>query len=147
MLALSNLTRVIQTVFILALGYASCKRWPVCITRARFGRESTRTQTWFLYSKPRFNEQRDETHKDEMLDRLKEHILTGFPERARDIHPSVRPFWNFQDELSKGCQIIMPSTLHHRCPQDTQHIKVLPALTSEPDPVCTGQTSTKTFRQ
>ena len=25
--------------------YASCKRWPVCITRARFCRESTRTQT------------------------------------------------------------------------------------------------------
>ena len=49
MLSLPNLTLVIQTVFILALGYASCKRWPVWITHARFGRESTRTQTWFLY--------------------------------------------------------------------------------------------------
>ena len=49
-LSLQNLALVIQAVFILALGYASCKRWPVCITRARFCRESTRTQTWFLYA-------------------------------------------------------------------------------------------------
>ena len=77
------------------------------------------------FSKPRLNELHDETHKDEVLDRLKEHILTGFPERARDIHTSVRPFWNFRDELSiedgiiiKGCQIVVPSTLHHRFLQD-----------------------------
>ena len=77
------------------------------------------------FSKPRLNELRDETRKDEVFDRLKEHILTGFPERARDIHPSVRPFWNFRDELSiedgliiKGCQIVVPSTLRHRFLQD-----------------------------
>ena len=88
------------------------------------------------FSEPRLNELRDETCKDEVLETLKEHILRRFPERARDIHPSVRPFWNFRDELSiedgliiKGCQIIVPSTDSSKS-YTQYYIKVLPTLSS-----------------
>ena len=47
------------------------------------------------FSKTGLNELHYETRKDEVLDRLKEHILTEFPEKANNIHPNVRPFWNF----------------------------------------------------
>ena len=61
---------------------------------------------------------RDATKQDSELCMLVKYIMTGFPEKQRDVHPCVRKYWSFRDELSiedgvviKGQQVIIPSEL------------------------------------
>ena len=70
------------------------------------------------FSKPRLDELRAATQDDTVLHTLKQYILSGFPEKLRDLNRTVRDYWPFRDELSiedglvlKGTQVIIPASL------------------------------------
>jgi transposase InsO family protein len=74
--------------------------------------------SFILFSDDKLQQLREETKKDIILNELSKHIMQGFPKTIRDLHPSIRPFWSFRDELSiedgvilKGEQTIIPKTL------------------------------------
>ena len=61
---------------------------------------------------------REATRKDTKLHRLMEYIFEGFPEKQRDLHNDMKPYWSFRDELSvenglilKGERIIVPQAM------------------------------------
>ena len=71
------------------------------------------------FSTQKLNELRRETRDDNELLGLLKVIADDWPNRQRDLHPQLRAFWPFRDELVaddgivlKGNQIIMPSSLH-----------------------------------
>ena len=72
------------------------------------------------FSRNRLEELREHTQSDPTLCKLTKLIVSGLPESRRDIHPDVRPYWSFRDELSiddglilKGNQVVIPLTLRN----------------------------------
>ena len=70
-------------------------------------------------STQKLDELRRETRNDNELLSLLKVIADGWPHRQRDLHPQLRAFWPFRDELVvddgivlKGNQIVMPASLH-----------------------------------
>lgn len=73
------------------------------------------------FAKPRLEELREETENDDSLRKLKQCIITGFPDHRKDIHQDIRAYWPFRDELCiddglviKGSQIVVPTSLRNR---------------------------------
>ena len=71
------------------------------------------------FSSRRLCELREAISSDETLTRLSKYIIQGFPERQRDAHHSIHPYWSFRDELSienglilKGKQLLIPEVLY-----------------------------------
>ena len=71
------------------------------------------------FSTERLMELREHTSKDSELLLLTDLIKSGFPEKQKDIHTSIRKYWSCRDELSlenglviKGEQVVIPQTLH-----------------------------------
>ena len=71
------------------------------------------------FSNKKIREIKEATQQDTTLHRLMEYIFHGFPEKQRDLHKDLKPYWSFRDELSlengmilKGEQIIIPAILH-----------------------------------
>ena len=61
---------------------------------------------------------RREARNDSELQNLLKVIVDGWPDRQRDLHPQLRPFWPYRDELVaddgivlKGNRIVMPASL------------------------------------
>ena len=66
-------------------------------------------------STPKLNQLKEDTKNDGTLQRLKEVVLQGWPKYKSDLHPSIRAFWDFQEELTvcddiifKGEKIVIP---------------------------------------
>lgn len=73
------------------------------------------------FATQRLLELQEETKKDTELSILLKTIVQGFPERQRDIHSEIKPYWAFRDQLSiedglvlKGECIIIPAALRKR---------------------------------
>ena len=71
------------------------------------------------FSTRKLDELRQETRNGDKLQSLLKVIADGWPDRQRDVHPQLRAFWPFRDELVaddgivlKGNQIVMPASLH-----------------------------------
>ncbi|KAL0963939.1 hypothetical protein UPYG_G00315580 [Umbra pygmaea] len=67
----------------------------------------------------RLEELRTHTAKDQVLQTLSTVIQRGWPSRERSIHPSIRPFFPYRDELVvddgiviKGQRTVIPHSLH-----------------------------------
>ena len=61
---------------------------------------------------------RREARNDSELQNLLKVIVDGWPDRQRDLHPQLQPFWPYRDELVaddgivlKGNRIVMPASL------------------------------------
>ena len=70
-------------------------------------------------SPKRLNDFKQETTKDDVLQKLKDFTVNGWPEKKDDVPLEVRPYFNCRDEISyshglllKGEKIIVPSSLH-----------------------------------
>ena len=64
------------------------------------------------------NQLREETSKDTTLNTLYKVIVNGWPADRADIPESLRPYWNYRDELSvkngiiyKGAQVMVPQSM------------------------------------
>ena len=75
--------------------------------------------SYVQFSTQKLDELRRETRNDNELLILLKVIADGWPERRRDLHPQLRAYWPFRDELVaddgivlKGNQIVMPTSLH-----------------------------------
>ena len=62
---------------------------------------------------------REETNKDTTLRSLHRVIIHGWPENKAFIQESLRPYWNYRDELSvqngmiyKGTQVLVPQSMY-----------------------------------
>ena len=71
------------------------------------------------FSSRKLDDLRRETRNDSELQNLLKVIVDGWPERQRDLHPPLRSFWAYRDELGaddgivlKGNRIVMPASLH-----------------------------------
>ena len=71
------------------------------------------------FSMQKLDESRRETRNDNKLQSLLKVIADSGPDRQPDVHPQLRAFWPFRDELVaddgivlKGNQIVMPASLH-----------------------------------
>ena len=71
------------------------------------------------FSTRKLDELRQETRNDDKLQSLMKVIADGWPDRQRDVHPQLRAFWPFRDELVaddgivlKGNHIVMPASIH-----------------------------------
>ena len=69
-------------------------------------------------SKEKADEWKRETDSDPVLSRLREVVLSGWPENWAALAPELREYWNFRDELCicdgllmKGDRLITPSSL------------------------------------
>ena len=51
-----------------------------------------------------------ETSKDKELQSLKHYISTGWPAKRSQIPVSLHPYWNFRDELTIECGILMENS-------------------------------------
>ena len=51
-----------------------------------------------------------ETNKDPELQALKHTISTGWPVKRSQIPVSLHPYWNFRDELTIECGILMKNS-------------------------------------
>ena len=72
------------------------------------------------FSKEKIAEIREETAKDDTLSRLMKIIIAGWPDKFKDLHPVIRPYWSFRDELCvedgvimKGVRLIIPPTMQN----------------------------------
>ena len=70
------------------------------------------------FSTRKLDELRRETRNDSEIQKLLKVIVDGWPDRQRDVHPQLRPFWPYRDELVtddgivlKGNRIVMPASL------------------------------------
>ncbi|XP_062610112.1 uncharacterized protein LOC134271904 [Saccostrea cucullata] len=66
----------------------------------------------------KLKEIRQETVKDEQLQKLEQTIRDGFPKQKWDLPSSIQEYWNFRSELSyadglilKGTKIVIPNSL------------------------------------
>ena len=71
------------------------------------------------FSTRKLDDLRRETRNDSELQNLLKVIVDGWPDRQRDVHPQLRSFWAYRDELVaddgivlKGNRIVMPESLH-----------------------------------
>ena len=69
-------------------------------------------------SKEKADEWKTETDSDPVLSRLREVVLSCWPENRAELAPELREYWNFRDELCicdgllmKGDRLITPSSL------------------------------------
>ncbi|XP_038061713.1 uncharacterized protein K02A2.6-like [Patiria miniata] len=60
-----------------------------------------------------------ETERDPILQELKQIIISGWPDRMKDLPAPLRPYWSFRDELAiadgilmKGCCVVIPTAMH-----------------------------------
>lgn len=61
---------------------------------------------------------RIETARDPVLSLVKDIITKGWPEKIKDLHESIRPYWFFRDDLAiesgviiKGRQVVIPDSM------------------------------------
>ena len=71
------------------------------------------------FSTRKLDDLRRETRNDSELQNLLKVIVDGWPDRQLDLHPQLRSFWAYRDELVaddgivlKGNRIVMPASLH-----------------------------------
>ena len=71
------------------------------------------------FSTRNLDDLRRKTRNDSELKNLLNVIVGGWPDRQRDLHPQLLPFWPYRDELMaddgivlKGNRIVMPASLH-----------------------------------
>ena len=71
------------------------------------------------FSTQKLDELRRETKNDKKLQSILKVIADGCPDRQRELHPKLRAFWPYRDELVaddgillKANQILMPASLH-----------------------------------
>ena len=71
-----------------------------------------------LISLKQFNDFKQETTKDDVLQKLKDFTVNGWPEKKDDVPLEVRPYFNCRDKISypqglllKGEKIIVPFSL------------------------------------
>lgn len=64
----------------------------------------------------------EETEKNHELQKLKEVIQRGWPDNTDQVENSIKPYWNFRDELAyydglifKSSQVLIPPTLKQKC--------------------------------
>ena len=76
--------------------------------------------SFILFKEPKLSQLREVTQQDTTLCELAKHIYNGFPQSRRDLHPSIRQYWPFRDELSKengiilkGEQTVIPKSLQN----------------------------------
>ena len=69
-------------------------------------------------STDRYVELQHETEKDEVLQRLKQFVMNGWPEHRNMVPVCIQPYWNFREEihcadglLFKASSIIIPETM------------------------------------
>jgi hypothetical protein len=79
-------------------------------------------------SKSKLSEFATETSKDPDLQKLKNCVLNGWPDKARQVDPAVRPYYSFRDEITlyedvllKCDRIIVPSSLRDEMRQKIHH--------------------------
>ena len=65
---------------------------------------------------------RSETQTDSELQTLLQYIMKGFPATSTECHESIKPYFNYCDELTvvdalilKGNRIVVPTKLRHSC--------------------------------
>ena len=65
---------------------------------------------------------RSETQTDSELQTLLQYIMKGFPATSTECHESIKPYFNYHDELTvvdglilKGNHIVVPTKLRHGC--------------------------------
>ena len=70
------------------------------------------------FSTHKLTQLKEKTNQDEMLHLLKETIISGWPEEAKQLPRSIRHYWSCRDELSvddgmviKGERIIIPESM------------------------------------
>ena len=70
------------------------------------------------FSTQKLGELRRETKNDNKLQSLLEMIADGCPDRQRELHPQLRAFWHYRDELVahdsillNANQIVMPASV------------------------------------
>ena len=62
-----------------------------------------------------------ETQTDSGLQTLLQYIMKGFPATSPECHESIKPYFNYRDELTvvglilKGNRIVVPTKLRHSC--------------------------------
>ena len=71
------------------------------------------------FSTRKLDDLRRETRNDSELQNPLKVVVDGWPDRQRDLHPQLRPFWPYRDELVaddgivlKANRIVMPASLH-----------------------------------
>ena len=70
------------------------------------------------FSTNRLQQLKEETQKDNTLTSLKDVIVNGWPENAKDLPKNLRPYWSMKDQLTtendlilQGERIIIPNTM------------------------------------
>ena len=70
------------------------------------------------FSPEKQDQLRHETAKDPALCFLRDVIIRGWPDKIKELQPSIRAYWSYRDELSvesgivvKGRQVIIPESL------------------------------------
>lgn len=70
------------------------------------------------FTHERMTQLQEETLRDSTLMELKEQIMAGWPRSIKELPNSLRPFWDYRDELAvengvvlKGSRIIIPATM------------------------------------
>ena len=65
---------------------------------------------------------REESAKDRLMLRLRDVIMSGWPDERKKCHPDLLTFWNYRDELTiakgsilKGTKIMIPDNLRDIC--------------------------------
>ena len=73
--------------------------------------------TFVKFTQPRLQALQQHTASDMTLTKLKDVIVSGWPERRQDLPKVLHPFWPFRDELAvedgliiKGKCIVIPAT-------------------------------------
>jgi hypothetical protein len=92
------------------------------------------------WSETKLHQLREETKKDPTLDALAEVIRSGWPAKASDLRPTLRPYWSLKDYLCmddgillKGHQVVVPpvmrkdilSQLHNTAHQGIEKTRLL----------------------
>jgi hypothetical protein len=69
-----------------------------------------------------------ETSKDPDLQKLKNYVLNGWPDKPKQVDPAVRPYYSFRDKITlyedvllKCDRIIVPSSLRGGMRQKIHH--------------------------
>ena len=70
------------------------------------------------FSTRKLDDLRRETRNDSELQNLLKVIVDGWPDRQRNVHPQLRPFWPYRDEdvgddgiVLKRNRIVIPASL------------------------------------
>ena len=70
------------------------------------------------FTKQRLIDVKNETEKDETLQKLKETIINGWPEHRQFLHPSIKPYWDIREDIAildgilfRGQRVLIPEKM------------------------------------